>query len=872
MLTLRLRSFNKLAIVLAFVLLLCAFAATPAFADDETPPAPPEDGTTEVLDEGQTDVSAPIEESAPDITVPEENQLPALPEDTTIMVIGSDGGPLPLASVETVEILGYEGGDPIWCPSGVAPNPLIGGCSADYASIAALVASFTPTTAGTIWVEYGNQVAAATIDGGVGGNWEAGKNFSLTIQGGWNAVNGSPLLNPANPYSTFDTYLYIVSWVGPVTLKNVIFDSVTYDLAYDFRALEVVTNGNIVLNNVKILNTENINATVTNEGLGALLINTGGTGNVTVSNSTFGGNEDYGLNVFSHGVITLKNVFAAGNGADGAFLANNGAATAKSVNVINSGFSDNISDGLEVSSNGTITLNNISSTRNGGDGANLTNYYLLTVAAPVYVNGVNNFSWNGGDGLFVDSNGLIKVTRTTANNNFGSGVEVTNRFSPFSVGITISGFLNASNNADQGLEIYSTGAVLAAYLTTNENGAEGTYIDNTFWGTPKSVTISGTNVFRGNTYEGLEIQSRGTVLLNSLFASYNGFTDLAGVLIQNNYDVTKQMAVTLNGANTFWNNSLQGLYIESYGAVTLNNITAIGNGFGVADASGTGVYVANSGGTYAKPVLIKGVNVFNQNDNYGLTVNSDGAISVSKITASFNGGNGAWLTNGSSPVQSSVTILGYGVFESNGSAGTANQTGLLVESNGNITLNYISANYNYGTGVDLNTLGLTSTHAVTLNGVNNFNYNGDSGTESGLIVNADGIITVNNITASFNFYQGASLDNYTNWAVNSFLYFGSVRVNGYGWFIDNFNNTGLKVYTHGAATLTHVTSNSNGYRGIDVDADGNVLIVCAIANDNVGGFDLRALVGGSFTLRGLLSFSNFTSYTVVGTKTITTCP
>jgi hypothetical protein len=199
-----------------------------------------------------------------------------------------------------------------------------------------------------------------------------------------------------------------------------------------------------------------------------------------------------------------------------------------------------------------------------------------------------------------------------------------------------------------------------------------------------------------------------------------------------------------------------------------------------------------------------------------------------------------------------------------------------VNSNGSITVTNISAIHNYGNGADLYTRGLTSVHPVTLNGINNFNWNGDDTTsESGLIVNADGTITVNKITASYNSWQGANLDNFTNWNFNGFASPGSVKVNYFGVFVGNINDIGLQIESNASVTINRVIAFDNGYRGVSIGLDSplsvtNVTIVCSYASGN-GGNQVDVDASGNLTVKGLLYFG-VSDLSVLGTETITTCP
>jgi hypothetical protein len=356
-----------------------------------------------------------------------------------------------------------------------------------------------------------------------------------------------------------------------------------------------------------------------------------------------------------------------------------------------------------------------------------------------------------------------------------------------------------------------------------------------------------------------------------------------GVALDNRNVPSKQYPVYVYGTNLITNNGNHGLVISSYGQVTLSNLSAIDNGFNSLDAFGDGANIQNDGGTYPKSVVIKGANVFNSSDNTGLVVTSDGAISVSNITARGNGTVGANLDNDNSlTAQTNVSIAGYGLFEFNGLC-CGDQMGLKINSHGAVTLYNILARDNYGTGVSIYTIGLTTVHAVTLNGTNTFTNNGDSGSESGLMVNADGTIKVSNLTAMNNNYDGVYLNNYDNWFTNPyritatplvpFASFGSVFVNGFGYISDN-SHVGLAVYTHGSVTLNRITE-SGSLVGIGIEADGNVTLVCSsVSGNSLGGVSIDT--PGVITLKGLIFYGFspggnelFSSYSSL---VRTTCP
>jgi hypothetical protein len=324
------------------------------------------------------------------------------------------------------------------------------------------------------------------------------------------------------------------------------------------------------------------------------------------------------------------------------------------------------------------------------------------------------------------------------------------------------------------------------------------------------------------------------------------------------------MSVTLLGVNTFNDNWNTGLGIYSFGAITLNNITANGNGapYEVSDnptPEGYGVDVDNSDASAAKAVTLNGINTFNGNFNDGLAVSSKGAIVVNKVTANGNGEFGANLDNQFGTFSTPVTILGYGIFNGN------DDGGLQIFSNGVVTTNSLTANFNTGHGVYIGNIFNalpTSAVNVTMNGVNAFN---DNTTGSGLIVSSDGIITLNNITANGNDDYGAYLDNATNGTLKNIV------LNGNNSFVDN-SSSGLFFTASGAVTMTRVTASSNGDDGINGTAVGNITLTCGslILNDE-SGYDL--ISSGLITLKGVFTFNNILSPVYSGTPLITRiCP
>ena len=142
-----------------------------------------------------------------------------------MVVVDDEGNKVPLGSEEAQQIV--NSGDPVWCPATLAkPTPGMNGCSnpaggANYdatslTSLLNYLSANQPLFAknGTIWIE-NSYVSSANdastsvfyIDGNSG--FGTMKNYTLTIQGGWNGQSGS---NTITGVSEFDVPLQI--WFG----------------------------------------------------------------------------------------------------------------------------------------------------------------------------------------------------------------------------------------------------------------------------------------------------------------------------------------------------------------------------------------------------------------------------------------------------------------------------------------------------------------------------------------------------------------------------------------------------------------------------------------------------------------------------------
>jgi hypothetical protein len=670
--------------------------------------------------------------------------------------------------------------------------------------------------------------------------------------------------------------------------------------------LIVYSNGPITINNV----TANSNGTqdVTGNGDGAYLDNCNDIGSgctnlfvravYVLGSNEFDGNYNDGLNIQSlGGGITLNNIEADGNGTSllagvGVRLDNDYSTVQAGVNITGTNeFNGNYDYGLIIFSNGPITANNITAdstvntVANFGDGVYIDNCFVSGTSCtapgvqPVTLTGsvgLNEFNGNASNGLVVKSRGAITLNNITADSNgipdtSGVGTLLQNNYDNATSGVTLKGTNGFNSNYGYqiptttiflgGLAILSKGIVKGNNLTGNLNThGDGVYINNAYAGISRSVTLTGLNTFNDNGYDGLDIESFGNIAASNLNATHNGFMATgSGAVLYNRYinssSVLSTGTVTLTGTNIFTLNYGLGLQTYSNGAITMMNLNANSN------ANDDGAYLDNTSALTAQPVTINGSNAFNYNNSNGLTVKSNGAISVKSITAKSNiTGYGALLTNNNPGSSSSVTLSGYDLFVDN------SKDGLNVASFGSISLNTTSltangngaglGGLNLGDGVYLDNYLASSPKAITVKGMNSFNNNHGAG----IVIYSKGAITASNLTSS---------NNQTGWGAELYNDFGgavgNVTLSGNNNFYGN-SHDGLTITSRGAITLSNIVSNANGQLnvgnlyGIDINNTnaanlGVTISGTNVLNDNWSG-GLHIITKGAIKINNLTAIGN----------------
>ncbi len=464
----------------------------------------------------------------------------------------------------------------------------------------------------------------------------------------------------------------------------------------------------------------------------------GAPGQVIIDPSTFNNNWLDGLDVTSNGFINLIDVTADNNGqsgtsGSGAVLDNSASTNPYAVELdysTGNQFNSNHNDGLDIKSASNINISQVTVDSNGGNGTYLNNSFSSTpyaMSVDVIGGGVSEFNGNTSDGLKVNSNGDATLANITANSNLSYGAYISNG------GSLIVDPSTFNSNGQDGLNVSSIGSILLTDVTADDNTSNGAYLDNSGGGLGNISIDSSIFNDNKNTGRGLIAHSNHDISLNDVTASGNGG---GGAELDNTFGTG---SILLTGTNTFNDNGLNltpsvGLYAVSEYDVNLNGVTAIGNGYGI----GGGAFVATDFGDLS---ITNGM--FNSNCTYcefgfGFVAFSGGDTTLLDVTADSNGND-----------------------PSNGYTGSAQAIGGLIFDDGSVSIQNSNFSGNCtlgdcsGRGIEILDLGagdLVSFDHVTANG--NGIASGSGG--GGALISGDDNIDIN--CSTFNNNAGVGLE------------------------------------------------------------------------------------------------------------------
>lgn len=406
------KNYPVFAIILVIAVCASLLNVYPVHADEGTPtepPAPtqvatepPADPPTESTPEPVEATPEPVEATA----TPLAEVITQIPESPNVVVLNENGDSVPLATQEAAGIV--ETTDPMWCPAGVLPGGA--GCTTKFTSVNGLIDDMLNNTANYTQ----NGVIYFTVNPGIGtlnlsettltGDFDTLKNYSLTLQGGWNGSTSSPSLGGQTNFHT--TPITIGSsgnpWVGNISLIDIKFSGVSGGN----NAITVYTdNGDITLNNVDVQSQSGGGyVTVLDTNSGDILVDNGSTFQTAIvvnRGNGFSANSDTGS-------ITISDTSFNNFRAPGAPVYNGAILSAPTITLTNVTANNNDGEGIKINGADIVTLNNVVANNNG-----------TNPPGPVS---------NAGSGLLINGNvgSNIFVSGGIFNGNMEYGIEIAN--------------------------------------------------------------------------------------------------------------------------------------------------------------------------------------------------------------------------------------------------------------------------------------------------------------------------------------------------------------------------------------------------------------------------------------------------------------
>jgi hypothetical protein len=592
---------------------------------------------------------------------------------------------------------------------------------------------------------------------------------------------------------------------------NISIDSSNFSSNYR-DALQAVAGGSIDLSGV----TANSNQITSHTQAGTNL-SAGTTGNISIDTSSFSSNGWDGLHATAGGAIDLNGVNADANQASGHTQAGASLASGPTADITigSSSFSNNHWDGLRAVAGRDIGLSGVTANGNDITGHTQAGTWLASGITGNISIDTSSFSSNHWDGLQAVAGGNIGLTGVTANGNDTAGHSLagTSLISGPTGKLTIDQSTFNSNGWD-GLHGIAGGLINMSYVTANGNGSSGfdqagTYLVS---GASSPITI-GASSFNLNHYDGLQAVAGGAITLMGVNANGNDFSgvDIAGTSLVAGGDIVID-------PSSFSYNYRDGLHAISNGSVRLSDVTAKGNGFSGSSQAGTYLVAGATGN-----VTIDN-SVFSQNFHDGLHAIGGGNINLNAVTGDHNSSLGSTQAGTYLSAGGDINITGPSSFSSN------SWDGLHAISNGAMTVDSVTANYNGGSGFNQAGTYLVANGDVAISG-GYFSHNH----YDGLHASSTNSITLRQIQADWNDGSG-------------FTHAGTYLVAGGDISIDpsSFSHNahdGLMAIAGGSIALDRVIAQFNGGDGVNLTAGTNVTSTCSDYPDN-GGYGMNANLPG----------------------------
>jgi hypothetical protein len=438
-------------------------------------------------------------------------------------------------------------------------------------------------------------------------------------------------------------------------------------------------------------------------------------GPVTVKTSNLNSNFGYGYYVdnYSFGSalspITFTDVSVDGGWGQSLGFENPGITLLSrgAVTLTNVSSDNNFGDGINIHTQGAVIFKGAWANNNWGEVGSGKGYgaYVVTSMGTFTLNapssGINGFSENDLDGLYVEAGGRIILTRIFANGNGwqdeygviqteGNGITLDSTNDLGTAPITLTE-VTTNGNTQYGLDLYTKSAVTVSNLQSNDNIEYGVFIDQSDATDSLKPIILNKITASNNGMDGIHVDSMGSIMTNGIRAYSN---EHSGMVLDNAYTNSAGTITILNslGRNMIYvngqsctsggctpNTDAAGVKLLSNGAVT---VVQLESGYNY----GQGLWVDNSGSAaQIKPAVTlnsiltrgnfyngSGVEVDNrENWGHGMVVKSSGVITINNSWSVSNQGDGLRITSNANVFINNSTFIG----NNNAGIWTADSTG-----------------------------------------------------------------------------------------------------------------------------------------------------------------------------------------------------
>ena len=631
-----------------------------------------------------------------------------------------------------------------------------------------------------------------------------------------------------------------VSFLGTLGMNEVKYSG--------FEGLKIQSRGAILLSRLDVTDNGQSGSSSGPAIHGAILNNTFGALDVTLTNVNFTSNVyGSGVQISTLGKVTWtggnvqSNGYNLTAGAPGVWINNQPAsfdplAPARTITFTNLEIHNNSGDGMVVKATGAITLSGVKIYDQNESTVN----YVASLDNSAYSGGVT-ISGTGNQfvgyanlaNLLIATTGKVSMANLEVRNGDRRGVEIDNKAGKQDVIITNA---TISGNGRNGLTIVSLGNITLTGVTASSNGSSISYYNaildnNDDLALIKNVTLNKCNFDYGNG-NGLYVMTNGNILINKINASNHYATNAFGIYLDNTTGTGSISILSTLGANKISSNNSDNLYILSNGAVTINGLTASGSSLY------SGVTIRNDtapAGSY--PGVTVNNSTFDDNASLGLSVATKGAITLTSVTGQNNGYGNASLDNRWDDTNTRAITVTRSTFYGGGGSGGS---GLAITASAAVILNTVSAKGTARDGVYINA-STFSNGPVTISGTNVFSEN----SWSGLVITANGVVTISNVTASGNSDNGLNITTTKAITITNAV-------------IKSNSDEGILATAGGNIIITGVTAMLNGIDGLRLTATGyNITITNGIvtANGN-NGIEVTTGAANTLTLKNTLWAGN----------------